>query len=314
MKTRKPIGGKIADRLKAFESTPGYEEAATDAPPPPPPPPAATIKKKSRKGKEVEEVEARSLYSKRGHKSSDVPGAFPDDDYQNEDDIVEVIDMSEKPKKSKKSKSASTAAPPPPPPAVPDAPLTPPSEPKPRKERAKISRGDGASWGMWSASTPQKDSKKSSSKSKSERVKTAHEKEEKSSSKGSTSDKAERDTKTPSKPRTSGVISTPVSRTMSTRDKRHSVAGKTSRRHSYDVNHGLVSPPPEPEITGKAAKILGVEKTSSRRMSKARGKFGKSCIQRADLTVFQLSRRTMISLLSAPPSRARKKQTAVDPR
>lgn len=58
---------------------------------------------------------------------------------------------------------------------------------------------------------------------------------------------------------------------MSMRDKRMSASGRASRRHSVGA-HGLASPPPDgmPEIPSKAAKVLGVEKSSSKKKSRTK--------------------------------------------
>ena len=172
-----------------------------------------------------------------------------------------------------------------------DGPPTPPPEPKSsKKDRPKINR-EGSSWGAWTA-TPSKDEKKSSSKSKSKdkekerekekesssKKKKSAEKEDKSSSKGSSSDKGERSERhksTPKPPRTPSVFTSipPLSRSASTRDKRASISGKSSsRRHSVDMTNGIVSPPPEmvPEMSSKAAKILGVGGSASKRKPKQR--------------------------------------------
>lgn len=275
---------KIADRLKAFEAVPPPPPpppapAESIPPPPPPPPPAAPI----------EEVKA-----KRKSKKVDIPGSFPDEfEEGHPDDIIEVIEMPVRTKKSsskKSSKAKAEAVPipiPPPPPAVPDAPTLPGPEVKKesKKERPKINRDGGSSWGTWTASTPSKD-KKASTKSKSAeepkkaRKERSPEKEEKLSSKGSSSDKAERVGKKDkemdnSRPKLRSVFAStpPISRSASTRDKRHK-EGRSSRRPSIDVTSGMVSPPPEemPEAGSKAAKILGIglgrsgskRKTSSR--------------------------------------------------
>ncbi|KAI3397947.1 hypothetical protein diail_10023, partial [Diaporthe ilicicola] len=281
MKSRKSVGGKIADRLKAFEATippPPPAPASENIPPPPPPP--------------VEPVEDAKKKKKSKSRAAEIPGSFPvEEDEQLPDDIVEVIDMSPpKSKKSKKSKSKSTddailvPPPPPPPPAVPDAPLSPPPEvvveskkegkKEGKKERAKINRDGSSSWGMWSASTPSgKERKSSKSKapeeSRREKKSRSPEKEEKLSAPGSSSDKAERSERakdmakeTPVRPKLTSVFNStpPISRSMSTREKRHKES-KSSRRSSFDVPSDIVSPPPEDEVpamSSKAAKILGV--------------------------------------------------------
>lgn len=274
MKRKSAFGGKIADRLKTFEA-PKDESVPPPPPPvpanliPPPPPPAAVAP--------IEAVKTK----KKSKKTTEIPGSFPTEEDEHPDDIIEVIDMSpakskkSSSKKSSKAKSEDTPIPiPPPPPAVPDAPTSPPEGKKERKkERPKINRDGGSSWGMWTASTPREKEKKSSSKSKAaeeprkESKSRSPEKEENLSSKGSSSDKAERaDKKEKAKekhalPKVTSVFAStpPISRSISTREKRHK-EGKSSRRTSIDVNNGMISPPPEemPEINSKAAKILGI--------------------------------------------------------
>ncbi|KAJ0115486.1 hypothetical protein J7T55_012766 [Diaporthe amygdali] len=280
MKGRKSVGGKIADRLKAFEATippPPPAPVAVDFPPPPPPPPVEPVAPPAEDGKKKKKSKS---------KAAEIPGSFPvEEDEQLPDDIVEVIDMSPpKSKKGKKAKSKTEDAiavppPPPPPPAVPDAPLSPPPETaaelkrEGKKERAKINRDGGSSWGMWSASTPSKEKKPSKSKApeepKREKKSRSPEKEERLSAPGSSSDKAERSERvkdmakeTPVRPKLMSVFNStpPISRSMSTREKRHK-EGKSSRRSSFDTPSGIVSPPPEDEVptmSSKAAKILGV--------------------------------------------------------
>lgn len=280
MKGRKSVGGKIADRLKAFEATippPPPAPVAVDFPPPPPPPPVEPVAPPAEDGKKKKKSKS---------KAAEIPGSFPvEEDEQLPDDIVEVIDMSPpKSKKGKKAKSKTEDAiavppPPPPPPAVPDAPLSPPPEiaaelkREGKKERAKINRDGGSSWGMWSASTPSKEKKPSKSKApeepKREKKSRSPEKEERLSAPGSSSDKAERSERvkdmakeTPVRPKLMSVFNStpPISRSMSTREKRHK-EGKSSRRSSFDTPSGIVSPPPEDEVptmSSKAAKILGV--------------------------------------------------------
>ncbi|KAI0401033.1 hypothetical protein F4802DRAFT_609692 [Xylaria palmicola] len=208
---------------------------------------------------------------------------------QDEDEIVEIIDLSppveKKSKKSRKGKSKDAAqipvppAVPPPPPAVPEVPPAPPSppvEPKSsRKERAKINRDGGASWGMWSASTTPLKEEKKSSKSRSDGKRPKKVREEKVSSKGSGSDKAERQdpgVAPASRSRINSLFQStpPLSRSMSTRDKQSRKS--SSRRHSVEMSGGLVSPPPEemPEMASRAARVMGVDKSRSRRTSRMR--------------------------------------------
>lgn len=288
MKRKSALGGKIADRLKAFEApkddaavpippTPPPVSAENNIPPPPPPPAPVQEVKSKRKSKKIAEA---------------IPGSFPSED-EHPDDIIEVIEEMPPPKSKKSKKKAKSAddtgpiPPPPPPPAVPDAPMSPPPEvivvgkKESKKERPKINRDGGSSWGMWTASTPRDKEKKSSSKSKAvpeeskkERKSRSPEKEEKLSSKGSSSDKAEQAAEkkdrenqkdsaavSATRPKLMSVFAStpPISRSQSTREKRHR-EGRSSRRPSLDINSGLVSPPPEelPEAGSKAAKILGI--------------------------------------------------------
>lgn len=258
---------KIADRLKAFEAVP---------PPPPPPPPLAAP---------VEEIK-----TKRKSKKVDIPGSFPDEyDEGHPDDIIEVIEMPVRSKKSSSKKSSRVKADdapipiPPPPPAVPDAPISPLPEVKKegKKERPKINREGGSSWGTWTASTPRDKDKKTSKSKSMENPKTARkeqspEKEGQLSAKESSSDKAERaekrnkdkdkskdmakDVDTP-RPKLKSIFAStpPISRSASTRDKRHK-EGRSSRRPSVDITSSLASPPSEemPEEGSKAAKVLGI--------------------------------------------------------
>ncbi|POS75914.1 hypothetical protein DHEL01_v205700, partial [Diaporthe helianthi] len=103
MKGRKSVGGKIADRLKAFEATippPPPAPVADAIPPPPPPPPVEPV---------VEDGGKKKNKSK--SRAAEIPGSFPvEDDEQFPDDIVEIIEMPPKVKKSKKSKSKTEEA------------------------------------------------------------------------------------------------------------------------------------------------------------------------------------------------------------
>jgi hypothetical protein len=116
--TKKPVGGKIADRLKAFESPKEKEVEADAPPPPPPPPPPAPLKEdkkksslsksqtitnpKSNSKKDKEIAEEKIASTKKGYSSKEVPGSFPAED----DELVESVAMPEK-KSSSKSKSSS---------------------------------------------------------------------------------------------------------------------------------------------------------------------------------------------------------------
>lgn len=269
---KKPVKGKIADKLKAFE-------AAKNEPMPPPPPPAsADLIPPPPPPAPVELIQPKD----KSRDFTGLPGSFPVEDEEDPNEIIEVIDLA--PPKSKKSSSKRSskviaddmmAIPiPPPPPAVPDVPMILPPEVKKegKKERVKISRDAGSSWGAWTTSGSREKDKKSSSKSKSteesrrERRERSPEKQDKLSSQGSSSDKAERGEKKDKdldavvKPKMASVFAStpPISRSGTTRDKRHK-EGRSSRRPSIDVNSGMISPPEDiPDMSSKAAKILGV--------------------------------------------------------
>ncbi|ROW13955.1 hypothetical protein VPNG_04053 [Cytospora leucostoma] len=124
MKARKPLGGKIADRLKAFEATtpqtsPGLAPAPSSAaiPIPRPPLPPRPTEPETRPSKDKED-ESES-------KAADVPGSFPaegDERVPDDSDIVGIIDMaphrSSKDKKPSKSKMENIFPLPPPPPPI----------------------------------------------------------------------------------------------------------------------------------------------------------------------------------------------------
>lgn len=283
--SRKAVGGKIADKLKTFEAA--TEEAAVDLAPPPPPPPSAPASVKGEKSaksssktlpKDIEGAERESSTSKKSHKSSELPGSFPVDN--GEDAIAKILYQTpEEKKKSKKSKTKETTPPPPPVPDAPiaDGPLTPPPTLRSTKGLRPKINDEGASWARWSAApAPQKDERKgdknlSSSKSKSE--KTSKRSSDKHSAKDSGSDKADRNEKhekADSKARIPSTFTSmpPISRSMSTREKEKRTSGRSaSRRHSIDTRDLATPPPPElgPEVSSKAAKILGFNRSSSMR-------------------------------------------------
>lgn len=182
---------------------------------------------------------------------------------------------------------------PPVPPAAPDPPSAFVAADTPRairKERAKISREtNGAMFGSWSSNPRAKErSIRHRSDEHGERKKSslfpkrsAERDEEFVSSKGthSGSDKVDTAEKTeatlpapasapvrPSRMASLFTSTPPVSRGMSTRDK------KSSRRQSADITNGLISPPPEAPIASKAARFLGADEpiNSHRRKRRTR--------------------------------------------
>ncbi|KAI5862213.1 hypothetical protein GGS23DRAFT_111647 [Durotheca rogersii] len=283
VKPRKTKGSKLADKLKKFEPAKDDDAPinALSAPPPPPPQPVAILATRS----------ARE--DKPGSSEDLLPGAFPD---EGENEIVDIIDMA--PVKKKKGKKGKTKpenvippppqdpiSPPPPPEvpippsAVPETPSTPPPEVKSsRRERPKINRDASTSWVPWSAAPRKEEQMPMSEEKKHGKVK--EEKEKTSSSKGSSSDRVEergeKKSTATAKPRVNSVFQStpPLSRSMSTRDKRYGTSRQSSRRHSVDMMGESVSPPPGeiPEISPKAAKVLGVDKSHrSRRSFTTRG-------------------------------------------
>lgn len=181
----------------------------------------------------------------------------------------------------------------------PKLPTPPPEEETPRednkpskKQRPKVVRDDkSASWGFWGATPvkkpvkkqvdPKNDAGASSkatekpaviSRSKSAR-KTSDRDAPDKDSKSSASDKGRKETK--SRPSTSrgmsfgGLFSTPQpSRSKSTRVS-SSATKPSSRRHSTAMEDiGLASPPPE--MSAKAAKLTGVNRSKSTREKKTR--------------------------------------------
>jgi len=192
-------------------------------------------------------------------------------------------------------------------PAPPPAPPTPPPEPvapkSTKKERARVVRDDASPyWGFW-GSTPKKDVRKAAGKSKDdndvapstpkEKVLTAglsrskstktpreEEKEELSRSSASDKDKAVESPRPTPKSRNSGFSGffggpSPARAKPLRRSSTIAVPKSTSRRQSVDVGaSGIPSPPldDEPEISGKAAKLMGMGSGKLDRKASTRGK------------------------------------------
>ncbi|KAI9874854.1 MAG: hypothetical protein M1830_009203 [Pleopsidium flavum] len=236
-----------------------------------------------------------------------VPGSFPSEGA--DDDIVGVIDLGPAAKKTNKKvkkiaedpkmKSMAVDVPTPSaPPALPTPPTPPPEHvatKSGKKERARVVRGEGASsWGFWGAapkkeikkakglqddaelaSAPAKEKVSPPGLTRSKSTKTGNGKEAaKSSSKSSESDKPPKSESRPSKPRGMSfsqlLMGGPSpARTKSTRPK------SSSRRQSMDVDAvGLMSPPPEdrPEVSAKAAKLMGMGPGKINRKPSTKGK------------------------------------------
>ncbi|KAG9248303.1 hypothetical protein BJ878DRAFT_488618 [Calycina marina] len=303
---KKPMGGKIADRLKAFETV---TEAGPPLPPAPPAPPTGPLEDKkksktskslSKKEKEAEEEKEKPASPKNASKSKAVPGSFPDD----EPEIVPDMPVEKKSTRKSKTGSKEKDMPNEEPKLEPAGPPTPPPESKSdpkssKKERPRVVR-DGSTWGSWGASarkdgdekenkfskdakpaeSPAKETKGKKPKefdikrSKSTKKPSEHQ-DDKVSSKGSSSDKA--DSRPPKSRGLSGLFGAapPMSRSKSVSEKRPGTSGKTSsRRSSVMEGSGLMSPPPD--TPSKAAKILGgtpgrLARSKSEKQSKPRG-------------------------------------------
>ncbi len=185
-------------------------------------------------------------------------------------------------------------------------PPTPPPEPKEEKpakrERPRVAKTGGASsWGMWGAPAPAKAKKEVKSKddadasppkkekavapglNRSKSTRTAKEKDKetvKSDAKSSDSDKPKKPESRPPKSRGSSfgaLFGGAPNRTKSVRRPSTATSGPKlgSRRPSMDVDlTGLPSPPVEdaPEVTGKAAKLMGVKGGKLDRKASIKGK------------------------------------------
>lgn len=238
------------------------------------------------------------------------PGEFEgmDDDFGDSMDLSpienkETKDSKKSSKLAKESKVGSNAR------DTPESkrPPTPPPEPKEekpaRKERSRVAKTGGASsWGIWGAAAPAKDKKESKAKddadippmpkkekatapglSRSKSTRTAKEKDKetvKSDTKSSDSDKPKKTESRPPKSRGSSfgaLFGGAPARTRSVRRPTTATSGPKLglRRPSMDVDAiGLPSPPVEdaPEVTGKAAKLMGVKSSKLDRKASTKGK------------------------------------------
>lgn len=221
---------------------------------------------KTKKGSKHDKLASESKSSKPSNNSlddSDILGSFPKDHI---DSDMPSQDKKSSKKSSKKDKDAakinSIPLPSPPPPAL-DAPPSATSDKlsKNRKERATVER-KGSSWGTWVASTKKKEAKQSREKSDESRSPTKISPKEGSSSNSSktrtiddkvasgSSDRVEKRHK-------SSASKPPISRSTSVREPPPSSDRRNnSHRHSLQEVGGLLSP--EPNVTGKAARILGL--------------------------------------------------------
>lgn len=217
-------------------------------------------------------------------------------------DPVDLMDLEDVPEFQSSSRPGifGKTRPPPPPPA-PEAPPTPPPEPvasKPaKKERARVVRDEGASsWGFWGAAPkkpvkkevkakddadlPSPFAKEKPGLTRSKTTKVGKEKDlEKSSGKSSGSDKDKKPEPRPSKSRGSsfgGLFGgPPPARAKPIRRTSVATPKNASRRQSMDIDAlGLPSPPVEdaPEMSSKAAKLMGANSGKLGRKESIRGK------------------------------------------
>ncbi|KAL9613638.1 MAG: hypothetical protein Q9167_001814 [Letrouitia subvulpina] len=254
---------------------------------------------KSKLGTSANKTASGKKAAEKEDSKESVPGSFPAEGI--EEDLLDMLASSPTDKKS--AKKGAKKQPKKDAMDVDDpirAPPTPPPEPaaaRPaKKERARVVRDEGASsWGFWGAA-PKKDVKKAAKAkddadvplareraaapglSRSKSTKTAREKEKEKderSPKGSGSDEKEKKFESrPAKPRGSSFAGffggPPPTRAKNVRRTSASATSKTasSRRQSMDIDAiGLPSPPAEepPEISGKAAKVIGAAGKSSKK-------------------------------------------------
>ena len=280
--------GKEGGKAKSTETQPPAFASETLSKTESPPKKSNTTNKlkpnsASAKKKNSPPLEAKSKFSQLNNDT--VPGSFPAEGAEDDDDMADMIDFSpvDKTNKSKPAKAKKQelfmeefnfddpAA------EVPPAPPTPPADPPPakpaKKERARVVRDEGASsWGFWGAA-PKKDAKKErkakddadvpAAKTKekapapglvrSKSTKTAKEKDkevEKSSKSSGSDEKEKKSEPRPAKSRGSsfgGFFGPPPARAKTVR-RPSTAASKpaTSRRPSVDVAAtGLPSPPVE---------------------------------------------------------------------
>lgn len=317
----------VAQRVKELEKE--NNKPSNFPPPDPDPEPTSNLNKKPGPA-----VKARDLASHKTpvSKSKDlspqskikdklskpevVPGSFPgegmDDDFNNLDEFLDDEPPLEKKdtKKSAKSTKDSTFTSKTRDTPESKRPATPPPETKEekpaKKERPRIAKGGGAaSWGLWSAAPPKKETKAKDdigvpsppkkekaaapgfSRSKSTRTAKEKDKETvKSETKSSDSDKPKKTESRPPKSRSSsfgGLFGGgPPTRTKSVRKNSTAASvskSATSRKQSMDVDAtSLPSPPAEeaPKMTSKAAKMMGTAKLDRKASTRGKQKaFGK---------------------------------------
>ena len=304
--TKSTVKSSVLQRAKEFEALEKAKNSKQESAPP-----AAKFDQKGALAKSKNKDPEPELVSKKKASKDSVPGSFPGDVMDDLDLLDSPPPEEEKTKKSAKSTKESkitskntvtpeSARPPTPPPE--------PKEEKPvKKERARVSKAGGpTSWGLWGA-PPAKEVKKEAKVkddagvapapkkekvtglTRSKSTKTVKEKEKemvKSDTKSTDSDKPEKvekpkkaESRPPKTRNSSGfgsLFGGPPPRAKTVRRSSQTSGPKaTSRRASVDVDApGLPSPPAEdaPEVSGKAAKLMGVGTGQSNKKASSKGK------------------------------------------
>ena len=305
--TKSTVKSSVLQRAKEFEALEKAKNSKQESAPP-----AAKFDQKGALAKSKIKDPEPELVSKKKASKDSVPGSFPGDVMDDLDLLDSPPAEEEKPKKSAKSTKESKTNPKAPVTPESARPPTPPPEPKEekpvKKERARVSRAAGGptSWGLWGAPPAKEVKKETKAKddagvaptpkkekvtglTRSKPTKTVKEKEKevvKSDTKSTDSDKpekVERPKKAESRPpktRNSsgfgGLFGGPPPRAKAVRRSSQTSGPKvTSRRASVDVDApGLPSPPAEdaPEVSGKAAKLMGVGTGRSDKKALSKGK------------------------------------------
>jgi hypothetical protein len=288
------------DDILDFSYSAAYETLASPTPPSPSPRLASVQSSKRAKTRDdILDFSYPSAYETLASPTPPSPSPRPASEQSSENAKTSFISRSQSPNLMDD----------PPPAAAPEvetgAPPTPPAEPDPkptRKERTKLERTAGASWGFWVVGPRRPIKKETKAKEDSDIPKakvtprpalvrsksavTARPKPKEPPNEGEKlpSDKEKRpEPKTVRTPMNMGLTTffrgPPPNRTKSGRRVAASASKPPSRRQSEDVDAGLPSPPPDnqPEFPTKAAKVMGVKTSRSKRenMGSKRRRSGK---------------------------------------
>ena len=304
--TKSTVKSSVLQRAKEFEALEKAKNSKQESAPP-----AAKFDQKGALAKSKNKDLEPELVSKKKASKDSVPGSFPGDAMDDLDLLDSPPAEEEKTKKSAKSTKVSktnSKTPVTPESARPPTPPPEPKEEKPvKKERARVSKAGGpTSWGLWGA-PPAKEVKKETKVkddasvapfakkekvaglTRSKSTKTVKEKEKevvRSDTKSTDSDKPEKveklkkvESRPPKTRNSSGfgsLFGGPPARAKTVRRSSQTSGPKaTSRRASVDVDvPGLPSPPAEdaPEVSGKAAKLMGVGTGRSDKKASSKGK------------------------------------------